>query len=145
MPAPRRPPIGLELARTARTVSRAFEQALREAGGSTPVWLILLSVVSGRAATQRELAAAVGIREATLTHHLNAMEADGLVVRLRHDDNRRVSVIELTAAGRAAFATLRDAAGRFDRRLRRGLSEPEADALRTALARLSDNVAQSRW
>ena len=42
MPRPDVPPIGLELARTARTVSRAFDAALAAAGGSTPVWLILM-------------------------------------------------------------------------------------------------------
>jgi MarR family transcriptional regulator for hemolysin len=140
MGRPRQTPLGLQLNSTARAVSRAFDEALQDAGGSLPVWLVLLSVTAGRAATQRELADAVGIREATLTHHLNAMEADGLVVRRRSPDNRRVSSIELTDRGRARFATLRQAATRFDRRLRRGLSEPRAEALRDALALLSANV-----
>ena len=39
-----------------------------------PAWLILLSLKAGRPETQRELAAAVGIQGATLTHHLDAME-----------------------------------------------------------------------
>ena len=76
---------------------------------------------------QRELATAVGIREATLTHHLNAMEADGLLTRRRDPGNRRVHVVELTEAGEDAFARLRDAAVGFDRRLRRGISAEELD------------------
>jgi MarR family transcriptional regulator for hemolysin len=138
---PRRPPIGLHLAYTARVVSRAFDEALAEAGGSLPVWLVLLNLKTRRIANQRELAAAVGIREATLTHHLNAMESDGLLTRRRDTANRRVHVVELTEAGEAAFARLRDAAVAFDRRLRRGISAEELGAFERLLDRLAANVA----
>jgi MarR family transcriptional regulator for hemolysin len=136
-----RPPIGLNLARAARVVSRAFDAALGEAGGSLPMWLVLLNLKIGRAANQRRLAEAVGVTEATLTHHLNAMEAAGLVTRRRDPDNRRVHVVELTDAGEAAFLRLREAATAFDRRLRRGLSADEISTLEDVLNRLAANVA----
>jgi MarR family transcriptional regulator for hemolysin len=130
------------LTATTRVVSRAFDEALAEAGGSLPVWLVLLNIKTRRATgNQRALAEAVGIREATLTHHLNAMEADGLLTRRRDPDNRRIHVVELTDSGEAAFARLRDAAVAFDRRLRRGLSASELDAFGRVLDRLAANVA----
>src|ERR1700749_1400817 len=142
MPAPRTPPVGLHLAAAARTVSRAFDDALGEAGGSMPVGLVLLNLKMRRqVANQRELAAAVGIREATLTHHLNAMESDGLLTRRRDPGNRRVHLVELTGAGEAAFARLRDAALAFDRRLRRGIGTEELAAFEAVLTRLAANVA----
>jgi MarR family transcriptional regulator for hemolysin len=141
MPAPRMPPIGLHLASAARAVSRAFDGALGDAGGSMPVWLVLLNLkMRGQMANQRELAAAVGIREATLTHHLNAMESDGLLTRRRDPGNRRVHVVELTEAGEAAFARLRDAALAFDRRLRRGIGAAELAGFEDVLNRLAGNV-----
>ena len=118
MPRPSRPPIGLHLARTARSVSRAFDDALAEAGGSVPVWLVLISLKSQQVRNQRELAEAVGIREATLTHHLNAMDEQGLITRRRDPANRRVHQVELTEAGEAAFQRMRGAATAFDQRLR---------------------------
>jgi MarR family transcriptional regulator for hemolysin len=69
MPPPDRPPIGLRLASTAKVVSRAFDDALGRAGGSLPAWLVLVSLKTGKLASRRELASAVGVREATLTHH----------------------------------------------------------------------------
>src|ERR1700744_5848044 len=66
-------PIGVELARAAKTVGREFERALAEAGGSVPAWLVLVSLKSGRPETQAQLAGAVGIEAATLTHHLNRL------------------------------------------------------------------------
>ena len=141
MPRPSRPPIGLHLARTARSVSRAFDDALAEAGGSVPVWLVLISLKTQQVRNQRELAEAVGIREATLTHHLNAMDEQGLITRRRDPANRRVHLVELTEAGEAAFQRMRGAATTFDQRLRAGLSGDEVSQLEALLGRLAANVA----
>src|ERR1700722_3555777 len=140
MPPPARTPIGLVLARTARTASRAFDEALVAAGGALPVWLILLSLQTGSPGNQRELAQAVGIRGATLTHHLNAMEAGGLVTRRRDPANRRVHHVEPTPAGEALFRQLAGAAMTFDQRLRAGLDEGDIDVLERLLGRLHANI-----
>jgi len=144
MPRPARTPIGLRLSRAARAAARAFDDALGAAGGSLPVWLVLISLKSQQLRNQRELADAVGIREATLTHHLNAMEAQGLITRRRDPANRRVQLVELTAAGDAAFHRLRGAASAFDRRLRAGLDEREVAVLEDLLGRLERNVTGPR-
>jgi MarR family transcriptional regulator, transcriptional regulator for hemolysin len=140
-PRPLRPPVGLHLSRASRTVSRAFDDALAEAGGSLPVWLVLLSLKTRSIANQRELADAVGIREATLTHHLNAMEAEGLLTRRRAQTNRRIHIVELTPDGDAAFLRLRDAASAFDRRLRQEITDEELVRFEGLLDRLAANVA----
>ena len=93
-------PVGLQLTQAARGIGRAFDQSLADAGGSLPVWLVLLSMKTRAVASQRELAEAVGVREATLTHHLNAMEAAGLITRRRDPANRRVHIVELTQGRR---------------------------------------------
>jgi MarR family transcriptional regulator for hemolysin len=137
---PARTPIGLELARAARTVSRAFDDALATAGGSLPVWLVLLNLKTRQVSSQRDLAEAVGVREATLTHHLNAMDTQGLVTRTRDPANRRTHIVELTPAGEEAFLRLRDAATAFDHRLRNGLTDTDLDGLADTLGRLASNV-----
>jgi MarR family transcriptional regulator for hemolysin len=137
---PRLTPIGLKLATTAKVVSRAFDDALAAAGGSLPVWLILISLRSRPASNQRELAAAIGIQGATVTHHLNAMEADGLVTRQRDLANRRVHVLTVTKRGDATFERLRSAAADFDRRLRAGIPEADLVRVRELLDQLAGNV-----
>jgi MarR family transcriptional regulator, transcriptional regulator for hemolysin len=141
VPQPFPVPIGLRLAQASRTVERAFDAALAEAGGSLPVWLVLLNLKVRRPANQRELAEAVGITGATLTHHLNAMHAQGLVARARDDANRRVQVVTLTEVGEEAFLRLREAAMTFDARLRVGFAEPDLAALAANLDRLAVNAA----
>jgi MarR family transcriptional regulator, transcriptional regulator for hemolysin len=138
---PARTPIGLYLTHASRAISRAFDDALAEAGGSLPVWLVLLNLKMRAVANQRELAEAMGIREATLTHHLNAMETAGLVTRRRDPANRRIHVVELTEAGELSFGQLRRAAVAFDAQLRRDVTDDEIAALESLLGRLAANVA----
>jgi MarR family transcriptional regulator, transcriptional regulator for hemolysin len=142
VPAPDHRPIGLTLARTAKVVSRAFDARLTEFGASLPVWLVLLSLRTRRLGTQRELAEAVGIQGATLTHHLNAMEDAGLLTRRRDPNNRRVHLVELTADGDALFDRLRAAAMAHDERVRAGLTREEVDRLTELLDRIRDNVTE---
>ncbi len=133
-------PIGLRLNQAARAVGRAFDEALAQADGSLPVWLILLNLKVRRPGTQRELAEAIGIREATLTHHLNAMDAGGLITRTRDAANRRVQVVALTEKGDQAFQALAAAATAFDVKLRTGLDDSDLATLHTLLTRLSANA-----
>src|SRR4051794_159150 len=133
MPPPLLPPIGLRLARTARAVGQAFDRALSEAGGSAPTWQVLLLVRSQQWGTQSQMAEAMGITGATLTHHLNAMEAQGLVARRRRGRGQQV---EPTPGGGALCDGLRDVARRHDERLRAGLSEAET----VQLAALLDKI-----
>jgi MarR family transcriptional regulator for hemolysin len=102
---------------------------------------VLISLKSRPLASQRELAEAVGIQGATLTHHLDTMETAGLVTRRRDPANRRLHLVELTPAGDALFLRLRDAATAFDQRLRAGLSEGDVGQLEALLTRLRDNVS----
>jgi MarR family transcriptional regulator for hemolysin len=140
MPAPVTAPIGLRLANTTRAVNRAFDEALSAVGGSRSSWLILLALTRGPDSNQRELAEAVGVGEATITHHLNAMEVAGLVTRSRDPANHRVHVLELTDRGHSAFLEMRDQAIAFDRRLRRGLIDADLAHLEQLLDRLRDNA-----
>lgn len=140
MPRPAHEPIGLQLARTAKAVSRAFDDALADAGGSRPMWLILLALKRRAWETQAELARSLDISGPTLTHHLDSLERAGLVVRRRVPDNRRVHVIELTDDGDAMFHRLRDAAAAHDARLRAGIDDEQLGTLRTLLERLHRNV-----
>ena len=99
---------------------------------------MLLLVRSGDWTTQSQLARAMGVTGATLTHHLKSLEADGVVRRWREPDNGRVQRVELTPAGDELFGRLRGVAVRHDELLRSLLSGQEAEQLRRILDRLDD-------
>src|SRR5437870_5277477 len=125
MAAPQTEPIGLEVTRTAKVLNRAFEEALGGADGSLSTWLVLVSVMGRTHGRQRDLADAVGVESATLTHHLNRMEAAGLVTRRRDPENRRTQRVELTSTGEATFHSLVQHVSAFDRQLRAGFTADE--------------------
>ena len=138
---PRQDPIGLDVARTGAPARRAFDDALAAAGGSLPTWLVVTALKGGDHAMQRDVAAAVGIEGATLTHHLNRMERDGYVRRERAAGDRRSQLVALTPAGERQFAALLREVVAFDDKLCAGFSERELTTLRKLLGRLRANVA----
>lgn len=135
------PPIGRDVAATAKLLDRAFGAALAEHGGTIPSWLVLLALKQQPHRTQQDIARAVGIGGPTLTHHLDGMEAAGLVVRSRDGVDRRAVHVELTEAGDAMFGRLRETAIAFDARLRDGLSDADVDQARALLRRLRENIS----
>ena len=137
---PKETPIGLELARTAKAVSRAFGDSLAEAGGSLPMWLVLTRLKGEAWPTQLELARALDIEGPTLTRHLDGLERAGLVRRTRDRADRRAISVELTEAGEAKHAELLHAVIDFNRRLRSGVGGGEIAELRRLLAKLEENV-----
>lgn len=133
--------IGMLLWSTAQVVSRAFDRLLAEAGVSRPMWFILLALQEEPPpVTQRELADRVELREATLTHHLHAMEEAGLVVRVRGTENRRIVRVELTENGRVAIRRVYSSAMSFNDEMRHALGDDEVPTLR-GLRTLRDRFA----
>ena len=133
-------PIGLQLAHSAKHVGRAFNDALAEVGGSMPMWFILSNLKDEAWRTQHELARALRIEGPTLTRHLDGLEQEGLVKRERDPSDRRAVRLELTDAGRAKHAELKQAVIAFNKRLVAGLDETELEELRTLLGKLEQNV-----
>jgi MarR family transcriptional regulator for hemolysin len=133
-------PISLLVSRSAKALTRAFDDALAGAGGSVPTWLVLLALTDGRHSTQGELATAVGVRQPTLTHHLDTMERAGFVTRVREPGDRRSQQVVVTESGHQLFLRLRRAAGAFDGRVRAGLGDGEIAGVRRVLAQLVENA-----
>jgi MarR family transcriptional regulator, transcriptional regulator for hemolysin len=140
---PQDEPIGLDVTRTGRFLSLQFNDALVDAGGSLPQWLILTALKQRDYPMQRDIATAIGIEGATLTHHLNRMESDGLVRRERVADNRRTQLVTLTPVGEALFANLLRTVVAFDQQLRAGFNDRELATMRKLLARLRTNAAST--
>ena len=74
-------PTRVVLARTAKTPSRVFDQALAAVGGSQPVWQILISLKTSQLTNQRELADAVSTQGATSSLPASSIRSAGNRVR----------------------------------------------------------------
>jgi DNA-binding MarR family transcriptional regulator len=113
-----------------------LEHALRGTGVSPAQYAVYGQLAHG-ASSPKELLEVLGLRPATLTGYLSAMEARGDLFRTRDAADRRAHRLELTEQGRAT----RDACRARFRRTMRGITDElgGADAvaeLRAALGRL---------
>jgi DNA-binding MarR family transcriptional regulator len=117
-----------------------------EATGMSPARLSALSVVVFRGPlTLGELAAAEGVRSATMTGIVNGLEAEGFARRRRHATDGRAVLIEPTAAGRRLLDRAR--ARRIDLVSSKldGLREADLDLLWRAAELLETRFALRPW
>ena len=99
---------------------------------------VLATLADGTPRTPSELAAQVGTRTTTMTSVLDRLEGRRLIRRRQHQADRRAIQVELTAAGRKAAATSRDAFRRVEAHALAGLPASTVTALRAALDRVAE-------
>ncbi|HEY7136917.1 MAG TPA: MarR family transcriptional regulator [Acidimicrobiia bacterium] len=132
--------VGRALAFTGKIVSGRFVETLARCGGSLPAWSVLLSLALSGPISQRELAGRIHVEGATVTYHLDRLEAAGLVTRQRDPGDRRVWRAELTDAGRETFRRMKHGALAFETALRAGLDDAELAHFFDVLERLTKNA-----
>jgi MarR family transcriptional regulator for hemolysin len=132
-------PLGRQLAITGRMVRERFDGCLNEHGASLTTWAVLRSAEHEEGLSQRELAARMSIESPTLVRHLDRLEEEGLVVRRRDDQDRRVTRVALTTAGHRRYAELREVAASVDAQLRSLLTDHEIETLERALHRIREH------
>jgi DNA-binding MarR family transcriptional regulator len=97
-------PVGRLLALTGRLLSARFQRFLDAEGLSHSGWLVLMKLGDADGLTQREVADRCYVTQATVTGVVDTLERDGLVVRERGTDDRRVVRVRLTDTGRSRLA-----------------------------------------
>jgi len=86
-----------ELFQVARRWRARLDERLKPEGHSKSSWAVLFWLSrKPEGMTQGELADEVGIETSTLTRQLDALEAQGLVVRLSVPGDRRAKLVRLT-------------------------------------------------
>lgn len=81
-------------------ITRAYRPRLRELGLTFPQYLTMVALWQHGAGSVSELAERLDLPGHALTPLLHRLDAAGLVVRRRSDDDSRVLLVDLTPAGR---------------------------------------------
>lgn len=130
--------IELELAvllRHAAGARRAIDERLERSA------YLLLSVLTGREpASVNALADRLGLNASTITRQVDAMEREGLVTRVKHPTDGRVTLVEVTDVGVAQFAAERAARRRFYESVTASWSPEDRRDLARLLARLNSDL-----
>jgi MarR family transcriptional regulator for hemolysin len=112
-------------------------------GGSLQQWLVLRFLSEEPQASHRELAERMYLSAPTLTHHLDRLEAAGLLTRTRDTGDRRVVRLDITPAGTDRLAELEAVADATDAEVRALLSPSEAETLHRLLSTLHDRLLEA--
>lgn len=116
---------------------------LKEIGVPIQFYRVLAVLAAGQGRTVNELAVYTITEQSTLSKTLGRMAAAGLIRRRPSPEDGRVVLIEMTPAGRAAYADILPIALKHYRRAVDGLDEAEFGGLLRGLRRVLDNVRAS--
>jgi DNA-binding MarR family transcriptional regulator len=105
-------------------------------GLSGSEWRVLAAVSAAGSPTQAELLALTGMDKMTISRAVTALSTRRLVDRVRDTGDRRTLRLSPTDEGRRVHDIVAPQALEVEARLLAALSPGEAEALRTALARL---------
>lgn len=124
--------------------SRRVTRTVAEAYGVTGSQLIVLRLLSpsGRLSLS-DISERMRAKNSTVTGIVDRMERDGLVVRRRSDDDRRVVHIELTRKGAALAAEAAAAPSHLFRQSLEWLSDRDAAELERIIIKLARRVRET--
>ena len=135
-------PLGKQLAMALKSVQAQLDERLTAVGSSFSTYLVLRYIQQHPGLSQRALAERLGIEGPTLTHHLDRLSERGLVDRVRHTGDRRVSSAVLTAPGRAHLQKARAIADRYNAELQGLFGADELATLTACLGRIADRYGR---
>jgi MarR family transcriptional regulator for hemolysin len=129
----------------ARRYRALLDEQLRPLGYGTARMEALSTIHrSPEPSAQIAIAKRIGIEGPTLTRMLDALEAEGLVVRRADPTDRRTKLIELTDAGRKAHEEITAVAHAFRHTVLKDLTDTELDTVNAITGRLLTSLTQSQ-
>jgi DNA-binding MarR family transcriptional regulator len=134
------PCYNLKLRQADRVLTNYYDDALRETGITVAQFSILRALTYLQQPSQKALQDVLVLQQTTLTRNLKPLIRDGYVSTMPSPEDKRVTLVSLTASGKALFKT---AKRRWDQVQRRVEEHLGPDLTRQLLA-LSDSVLELR-
>ncbi|MBU5346844.1 MarR family winged helix-turn-helix transcriptional regulator [Paenibacillus lautus] len=121
-------------------ISTRFERC----AGVSPNRLELLCKLTGGQISQSDLQKAVSIDPAAVTRHVQQLEAEGILLRTRCENDNRITLVQLTEVGKSKVAAFKAEKDRFMEELQADLTESERLAFVQTLQKLNSQIQQMK-
>jgi DNA-binding MarR family transcriptional regulator len=105
------------LAQASQLISGEFHGVVKRKGMNVSEWRVLASLAGAEPMSIGELARTSVTKQPTLTRVIDRMQANGLVNRIAHGSDRRITLIEITPMGSQQVASLIELANEHERRV----------------------------
>lgn len=106
--------------------------------------LELLCKLTGGEISQSDLQKAVSIDPAAVTRHVQQLEAEGILVRTRCENDNRITLVQLTEEGKRKVANFKAEKERFMEELQTDLTESERLQFIETLQKLNHQIQQMK-
>lgn len=124
----------------ARLLRSNFDREVAEFNVTRSQWSMIAVVARYPGATQRMIAEALNMSEASAGRLIDRLCAEGLLERRDRDDDRRARAVHLTPAAEPLLLKLAQAANKSEEKLFKGFSQNELVELDGYLGRIYDNM-----
>jgi MarR family transcriptional regulator, organic hydroperoxide resistance regulator len=132
--------VGYQVRMTHRALQRYLQIKIKPYGVTLGTWYFLRALWHEDGLTQRELSRRIGTREPTTMTAIQAMEANGLVRRVRNDADRRKQNVFLTPKGRRLKSKLLPLAAEVVNTATAGFGERELALFLRLLSAVQHNL-----
>lgn len=132
--------ISVRLTVIARQLRNLFDRHVGDLNVTRSQWSMIVVVARRPGATQRTIAEALEMSEASAGRLVDRLCAEGLLTRRERDDDRRARAVYLTEKAEPLLAKLADLAVIHEERLFRGFEEDELEQLLVYLDRIYRNA-----
>ena len=132
---------GIRFSMLSRLWRRTIDQQMAAVGLADISWSPLIHLAeSGDGVSQKDLASLVGIDGSSLVRLLDTLEARGHVQRCTAPDDRRVKLVMLTEAGKAAVIDIRRHLLAIEHEMLAELDDAELSRMLDALERIQQRI-----
>jgi MarR family transcriptional regulator for hemolysin len=132
--------ISLRISVLARILRNYFDRQVAALNVTRSQWAMIAVVATSPGATQRMIADALEMSEASAGRLVDRLCGEGLLMRRARDDDRRAKAIYLSEAAGPLLEKLTIVAKESEDRMFKGFTETELDTLKTLLDRVYANV-----
>jgi MarR family transcriptional regulator for hemolysin len=132
--------ISLRLNVLARRLRNRFDRQVSELSVTRSQWTMIVVVARKPGATQRVIAEALEMSEASAGRLIDRLCVDGLLERQERYDDRRARAVYLTKKAEPLLAKLAEIALEGEKNLFRGFSSEELETLSSYLDRIYKNI-----
>jgi DNA-binding MarR family transcriptional regulator len=124
------------LAQASHLISSEFHAVARAHGYSVSEWRVLATLEGGDPVSIGRLAQVAILKQPTVTRILDRMASDGIVERMSHASDRRVTLVRITGRGKRAVRRLKKLALEHEQRVLEPFGAASVATLKRMLRRM---------
>lgn len=128
---------------SSKVICDAFSERVMKLGVTRVQWIALYYLGKEEFISQKELAEKMNIKESSVARLLDRMERDGLVERVKNENDKRVTNLRLTDKGKKYAIELLPEGEEFGKLLYKNISDEEMKIFTRVLSKMVSNVNEN--